>query len=110
MIRPPRGDWSFIARKASWAHRNAPVRLVATIACQSSKATSSNGAGAAERPGVVEQHVDAAELVAHAGEEGGDGLAVGDVGRHDDRAVGPTSAPASVSRSASSRRPASATR
>src|SRR5260221_10676194 len=30
MIRPPRGRWVFISRKASWVHRKTPVRLTRT--------------------------------------------------------------------------------
>src|SRR5213594_1146645 len=30
MMRPPRGSWVFISLKASWVHRNAPVRLMST--------------------------------------------------------------------------------
>jgi hypothetical protein len=36
MMRPPRGSWSFMIRKAAWAQRNIPVRLTATTAVQAS--------------------------------------------------------------------------
>src|SRR3954471_3809062 len=37
MMRPPRGDCSFMSRKACWAQRNAPVRLTLTTAVHCSK-------------------------------------------------------------------------
>src|SRR5712691_10309986 len=46
MIRPPMGCWSFMILKASWVHRNEPVRIVSTTAFQRSKANSSIGADA----------------------------------------------------------------
>src|SRR6516164_2741184 len=50
MIRPPRGSWAFIMRTAWCAHRNEPVRLVATIDCQPSSDTSSTAPGGAPVP------------------------------------------------------------
>src|SRR5262245_32370723 len=36
MMRPPRGFWLFMILKASWVHKNGPVRLVSTTACHCS--------------------------------------------------------------------------
>ena len=43
MMRPPCGSWLFIMRKACWAQRNDPVRLVDTTSDHCSKVRSSNG-------------------------------------------------------------------
>ena len=43
MMRPPRGDCSFICRNAACAHRNEPVRLMSTTLFHCSRVRSSNG-------------------------------------------------------------------
>src|SRR5678815_2423899 len=40
MMRPPRGDWSFMILIASCVHRNTPVRLMSTTFFHCSKAVS----------------------------------------------------------------------
>ena len=53
MIRPPPGDWAFIIRTACWAHRNAPVRLVSTMRCQSGSETSSTAPAGPNTPALL---------------------------------------------------------
>src|ERR1019366_10729185 len=43
MIRPPRGRCAFMSLMASWAQRNAPVRLTATTRIHCSERRSSSG-------------------------------------------------------------------
>jgi hypothetical protein len=51
--RPPWGVCDFIMRKACWAHKNEPVRLVWTQPIQSSYVISSNGTGGVPVPALL---------------------------------------------------------
>src|SRR5258707_13993440 len=53
MMRPPRGVWSFMMRKACCVHRNGPVRLVFTTACHCARLKSSNGTGGGPLPALL---------------------------------------------------------
>src|SRR6202030_372599 len=53
MMRPPRGVWSFMMRKACWLHRNGPVRLVFTTACHCARLRSSKFTGGAPMPALL---------------------------------------------------------
>src|SRR4051812_48173531 len=53
MIRPPRGSWPAMWRKASRAQRKAPVTLTPNTFSQSSRATSATGAGRAATPALL---------------------------------------------------------
>ena len=55
MIRPPRGFWSFMIRKACCVHRNGPVRLVLTTACHCSRLRSSKFTGGAPMPALLKR-------------------------------------------------------
>jgi len=52
-MRPPCGCCSFISRIASWAQRNAPVRLTLTTVCHCSKVRSSMGTSGAFTPALL---------------------------------------------------------
>ena len=54
MIRPPRGSWSFISRKAPRVQRKAPVRLTSTTRRQALSDRSSRGTGGAPVPDASE--------------------------------------------------------
>ena len=43
MMRPPRGVWCFMMRKASWVQRKGPVRLMSSTDFHCSKLSSSSG-------------------------------------------------------------------
>src|SRR5881397_3917228 len=53
MMRPPRGVWSFMMRKACCVHRNGPVRLVFTTACHCARVRSSKFTGGAPMPALL---------------------------------------------------------
>src|SRR3954452_17725112 len=53
MMRPPRGVWSFMMRKACWVHRKGAVRLVFTTPCHRASVRSSNGTGGAPMPALL---------------------------------------------------------
>ena len=72
MIRPPRGDCSFMIRNASWVHRNTPVRLMSTTACHCSMRQIFQRDRRGADAGVVEQQVQAAEALLHIVEQRGD--------------------------------------
>jgi hypothetical protein len=55
MIRPPRGDWSFMIRNASCVHRKAPVRFVSIAAVQSASSRSSSGTGGESAPALLKR-------------------------------------------------------
>src|SRR5215831_8608179 len=53
MIRPPPGVWAFIIRTACWAHRKAPLRLVSTTWLQSAQEISSTAPAGPNTPALL---------------------------------------------------------
>src|SRR5579884_4138905 len=53
MMRPPRGDCSFISRNDACVQRNAPVRLTSTTRRHCSNVSFSSGAGGALVPALL---------------------------------------------------------
>src|SRR5690606_4046972 len=53
MMRPPRGDCSFITRNACWVQRKGPVRFVSTTLRHSSNVSSSRGRPGADTPALL---------------------------------------------------------
>ena len=53
MMRPPRGSWSRIMRKAARAHRKVPVRLAATTPNQSASSVSPMSRAGLPRPALL---------------------------------------------------------
>ena len=109
MIRPPRGSWSFMRRNASRVQRNAPVRLTSTTRRHSSNVRSSSGTAGAPVPALLNRRSrrpKACFVVSKRPRtESGSVTSVGTA-----RARGPSGpARATVSASASGRRPASTT-
>ena len=103
MIRPPRGVWRFISRKACCVQRNAPVRFVSTTDTPVVEVEVLERDGRGADAGVVEEHVESAEPVVDLGEERRDRRGIADVARDRHRSSWPASA-AAASR-ASRRRP-----
>src|SRR5438067_733560 len=113
MIRPPPGDWAFIIRNACWAHRNAPVRLVSTMRCQSASASSSTAPPGPNTPALLTSRSSRPQRsLTASNSRATDSGAVTSAGTASaDPAGAPArAAEAAVWASASPRRPASATR
>src|SRR4051794_13199566 len=101
MILPPCGCCSFIARNASCAQRKHPVRLVATTSFQSSSWTSSIGDGTPKLPALLNRRSTRSRPLNSPRTASASVTSVG--------MTVAWSEPPAVSRSVSSRRPASAT-
>src|ERR1700722_2687669 len=109
MIRPPRGTCAFIIRTACWAHRNAPVRLVSTTACQPARSISSICPAGPNTPALFTSRSSRSQRSrTRSNSVATDPGEVTSVGTASAESAGPAQA-REVSASASARRPASAT-
>ena len=88
MMRPPRGDCAFISTKACCVHRKTPVRLTSTTVCHCSTVSSSSGTGGAPVPALLKSTSRRPNASLTCREQRLDGGGIGDVGRHDEGAVG----------------------
>src|SRR5215831_19078166 len=79
MIRPPRGVWRFMSRKACWVQRKAPVTLVSITEFQCSSSRSSKGTAGAAMPAFVEQQIQSSEPSVDVCEERRDRRGIADV-------------------------------
>lgn len=106
MIRPPCGSWARIAANASRAQRNEPVRLTATVSCQSSIAISSTVPPGPNVPALLTSRSSRPQRSCTAANS-----AATDVGSATSVAtVSVPARPPATASSRSARRPASATR
>ena len=108
MMRPPRGSWAFMMRKASWVHRNGPVKLVPTTACHLSSAGPRWDRRRADA-GIVEQQIEPPIGILNLGEQRLHAVRIGDIRGHDKAAALSCAPSAATWSSLSLRRPASAT-